>query len=199
LPQFLVVVTVVALIAAYYIKFDPLQALASEFNTWAVLFAGWLSALAVVSTTVSNVKKIQKNEKGWPYAIVLLAALYITILLGAVLGPGHSTFSWIFNSIARATYGAMQATTAFFIITAAYRAFRARTVDTTILLIVAVLVMLGNITLGTAIWTGFRPIRDWLYSVPMAHGNAAIYITMAIGAMALGIRTVLGVERGVRD
>jgi hypothetical protein len=59
--------------------------------------------------------------------------------------------------------------------------------------------MLGNITLGTAIWGGFRPLRDWLYSVPMAYGNSAIMITMAIGAMALGIRTVLGVERGVRD
>jgi hypothetical protein len=191
------IITAVALIIDYYYQYDPLNAFANEMNTWAVLFAGWLAALAVVSTTIRSMNEVKTRVPNkWPYSIWLMVCLWGTMGIGAILGPGSTQFEWLFTNVARAVYGAMQATTAFFIVTAAYRSFRARSLETSIMLVVAILVALGNITIGAAIWPGFRPIRDWLYNVPMAFGLSAIYITMAIGAIALGIRTLLGVERG---
>jgi hypothetical protein len=105
-------------------------------------------------------------------------------------------FSWFYSDV----YVHMDATIfsmlAFFIASAAYRAFRLRSVEASVLLIVGALMLLGRAPIGAVIWEGFPTIAQWLLDVPNAAGNRAITIGIAVGAISLAIRQLLGVERG---
>ncbi|MCL5039724.1 MAG: hypothetical protein M1299_07900, partial [Firmicutes bacterium] len=79
---------------------------------------------------------------------------------------------------------------------ASFRAFRARNVEATILLLAGVLVLLGRAPVGELI-SGFFPRgADWLMNVPNIAGNRAILIGAAIGTVATGLRLLLGIDRG---
>jgi len=198
LPVLITFVVGVALITDYYVQYSPLKNFANSMNTWAVLFASWMAGLAVLVTTYNHINHVRKRTpKQWYFSAWLLGVLWFTIGLGTVMGAGSVYFTWLFNNIAVAVYGAMTGTTAFFIMTASYRAFRARKFETGFMIVIAVLVALGNITLGTAIWLGFRGIRDYLFTIVGSYGEAGIVMSMAIGAIAVGIRSLIGMERGV--
>jgi len=85
---------------------------------------------------------------------------------------------------------------AFFIASAAYRAFRLRTLEASVLLIVGTLMLLGRAPIGGAMWSGFPDIATWLMDVPNVAGQRAIMLGVAIGAISLCLRQLLGVERG---
>jgi hypothetical protein len=82
----------------------------------------------------------------------------------------------------------------FFIATAAYRAFRIRTVEATILLTCGTLVLLKNAPIGAAIWPGFETIGDWIMRVIQTTGWRGVYVGIAIGTVALAVRTWIGQE-----
>jgi len=79
---------------------------------------------------------------------------------------------------------------------AAYRAFRARTLEAAILLVSGTIVMLANAPVGGSIWGGFTPLKDWIFDVPNMSTMRGITIGAALGALALGARTLMGKERG---
>jgi hypothetical protein len=98
---------------------------------------------------------------------------------------------------------------AFYITSAAYRAFRVKSVEATLLLLTAVIVMLGQITIGqmltnwlpeqTQHWTGnFRVevIRDWILNKANTPAVRAINFGLGIGSLAMALRIWLGLERG---
>ena len=90
----------------------------------------------------------------------------------------------------------MYAMLAFWIASAAFRAFKARTLDATILLCVGIIVMLGNAPIGEIMWSQFPALRSWLMTVPAMAAVRALYIGAAIGGIAVGVRVLLGIERG---
>jgi hypothetical protein len=97
-------------------------------------------------------------------------------------------------------YGSLSSTlfalNAFFIASAAYRSFRARNVDSSLLLLAAAVVMLGRVGLGEAIYEGMPGLADWLMNIPGTAGMRGITIGGALGAITIGTRTILGLERG---
>ncbi len=108
---------------------------------------------------------------------------------------------WIFN----ATYTPLQATMfsmlAFFIASAAYRAFRARSFEAFLLLVAAVLVMLGRVPLGIYLlgklfpWIPADDIANWIMMIPNTAGQRAILIGAGFGAVAVSLKILLGIER----
>jgi hypothetical protein len=91
---------------------------------------------------------------------------------------------------------------AFFIASAAYRAFKVKSLESAVLLITALIVMLGNVPIGSAIWSKFPEFKDWLMSVPNSGAFRGITIGTYIGAFATSLRILLGLERahlGARD
>jgi hypothetical protein len=89
----------------------------------------------------------------------------------------------------------MFALLAFFIASAAFRAFRARNVEAALLLGSAILIMLGRVPLGRAI-SGWLPwISDWIIDIPNNAGRRAIMMGAALGAIATSLRVILGLER----
>ncbi len=96
---------------------------------------------------------------------------------------------------------------AFYIVSAAYRAFRIRSLEATLLLVTAVVVMLGQIGVGqwmtswlphTGFWANFHieGVRGWILKIPNAAAVRAIAFGLGIGALAMALRIWLGLERG---
>jgi hypothetical protein len=84
---------------------------------------------------------------------------------------------------------------AFYIISAAYRAFSARNAEAGLLIIFGILVMLKNAPVGEAIWTGFPVIGTWIMSIVNTSAYRGIMMGIAIGGISLSLRTLLGQER----
>jgi hypothetical protein len=93
---------------------------------------------------------------------------------------------------------------AFFIASAAYRAFIARTLESNLLLIAAVLVMLGNTSLGSFL-TSWLPdslsflhlpkVAEFIMKYPNTAGQRAIMIGAGLGLIGSSLRIILGIER----
>ena len=94
----------------------------------------------------------------------------------------------------------MFAMLAFYIASAAYRAFRARNAEATLLLITATLVMLWRIPLGEALLDQIDERTPQLINQFVMNGanlavQRGIVIGAALGAASMSLRIMLGIER----
>ena len=95
----------------------------------------------------------------------------------------------------------MFALLAFFVASASYRAFRARNVESTMLLVAAFVLMLGRVLISDWI-SGWLPegymlgdLADWVMDFPQTAGQKAIMIGIALGVASSALRVILGLER----
>ncbi len=91
---------------------------------------------------------------------------------------------------------------AFFISSAAFRAFRARSVDATVMLVAAVIMMIGRVSFGETIsmwfsdtWLFFPEACKWMLDIPVTAAKRAIFLGIALSVIALSIRIIFGLER----
>jgi len=85
---------------------------------------------------------------------------------------------------------------AFYIASASFRAFRAKSTMATLLLITAFIVMLGRVPFGRFIsGPHLSNITEWIMNVVNMAGQRAILIGAALGVMATSVKIVLGIER----
>jgi hypothetical protein len=96
---------------------------------------------------------------------------------------------------------------AFYIVSAAYRAFRIKSLEAGLMMAAAAIIMLALVPAGTAItnWlpeTGFlsifriERIGYWLLIGPNMAAQRAIGFGVAVGGLAMGLRIWLSLERG---
>ena len=84
---------------------------------------------------------------------------------------------------------------AFYVATAAYRAFRAKNTESVVLLVSAIIVMVGMAPIGYLLSPRFPAIADWLINIMNMSGQRGIMITAGIGGIAASIRVLVGIDR----
>jgi hypothetical protein len=110
-------------------------------------------------------------------------------------GKEGRPFVWLYDHVFAPCNATMFALLAFFVASAAFRAFRARNVEAGLLLGGAILVMLGRVPIGRQISESLPSIAEWILNVPNNGSRRAIMMGAAIGAIATGLRILLGIER----
>lgn len=185
-----------------------LGSLKQELTIWLIIVGGFTLLLGVVSITRVSLQHVKRKRDGWGYKILTLLSIF-AMAIPSVLSPEWSSlfgrsegsiYDWLFTYLQSPMMATMFATLAFYIASAAYRAFRARTAEATILLITATMIMLWRVPMGEAILNGISTsIPDFLNTYIMNGANMAvqrgIIIGAALGAASMSLRIILGIER----
>lgn len=106
-----------------------------------------------------------------------------------------SGFKWLFDNVMVPLDATMFALLAFFMASAAYRTFRARTPEATVLLLVAIIVMLGRVPIGEMFYSHMPQVSEWFMLVPTVAAKRGILFGVALGVIATSLRIILGIER----
>jgi hypothetical protein len=186
-----------ALVALFFIPNYKAQAVNAEILEWATIVYAFALILGSISLWNTHARKIRLQREGWPYSVVTLVTLVVVTGLGVWQGVGEgSLVSRIYNMVNSPLASTMFALLAFFIASAAFRAFRARNVEATLLLVTAILMMIGRVSIGEYLWKGFPGFTEWLLDVPNLAAKRAIAIGVGLGAVSTALKIILGIERG---
>lgn len=201
LPLLITLVTGIVFAAQYYVPHPASEEMLTTVTKWLQIIGGFALVLGVTSLFHIHAVKIKRKEPGWGYSFVLYAAMLGTIAIGLWL-EGKETvngtmtaFGWIYNFMMVPLQGTMFAILAFFIASAAYRSFRARSREAAVLLIAAIIVMMGRVPLGEYLVPISGDITQWILNVLNASVRRAILIGVSLGAVALSLKIIFGVER----
>ena len=157
------------------------------------LFTLWVGALNLIRLHIQKSLPLKKEAY---YSLVTLAGMGIMLIFGLTGGkdPG-SAFSWLFNYVQVPMQATMFSLLAFFVASAAYRGFRARSKEATALLVVAALVMLGRVPIGNLLSEHLPDISNWILNFPSMAARRGILIGIGLGSVATALRIILGIER----
>jgi len=179
--------------------------LASRMRDWGIVVAAFAAVLGTGNILRVSIHKARRGEDR-PFKVVLIVCLVGTMLLGLAcgvdetttetwfVGKGHENpFHWVYMNVQQPLGATMFSLLVFYIASAAYRAFRVRSLEAGILLVAAAIVMLGQIPWASQI--GLDQAMAWIMVVPNGAAKRAIIMGAAMGVAAMSLRVILGIER----
>ncbi|MCH8069766.1 MAG: hypothetical protein IID16_10945 [Candidatus Marinimicrobia bacterium] len=196
---------------------------------WGEVAAIWFDILAAIAFILGggnllkiHLKKVSDKVPGWGYSLITLLAFLVTLTVGlgkigihpnpqfpAFAFSGEyrelgGPFWWLYEYAFKPLTATMFAMLAFYIASAAFRAFRAKNTEAILLLVTAFIILLGRTFAGVFLtsWlpdavSGLRieNLTIYIMSVFNTAGNRAIMIGIALGVASTSLKVLLGVDR----
>jgi hypothetical protein len=200
----LLIATVAGLLGILTFYVPVLEEFETRSAIWFRIVFAFAMILGIHSLLHMHWTRIRRKLAGWAYSAVTVATFAITTMFAAYndgAGPfavqnlTHGGLVWLYESIQVPAGATMFSLLAFFIASAAYRTFRARSPEAAILLVAAVCVMLGRVPVGAAISPYLPELSQWLMDTPNMAARRGIFIGVTLGAIATALRIILGIER----
>lgn len=189
-----ILMAVVVVLTMYVYPINNLK-LMDMFDNWYNLLYYLAMGLGLINLTRIHVMAVVKRRPNWVYSIWLLLFMWGYFILGMVQTVDGPQADWIFQNFITPIDSTVFALLAFYITSASFRAFRARTLEATLMLLTAFIVLLGTSPLGDLIIPGWTSFKDWILSYPNAGGQRGITIGIYLGGLAAALRVMLGLER----
>jgi hypothetical protein len=185
------------MILQFFVPHWAVNTLAGRFQQWAVIVVAFAYVLGLANLIRVHMDQIEHRERDWPYKIITLVAMVVVGGVGFIEGIEPGTFfnDRLYLEMYVPMSSTMYATLAFYIASAAFRAFRVRSWQAGFLAVTAVIVMLGRVPVGQIMWSDMPRVVDWIMEVPNMVAQRGILIGAALGAVATGLKMVFGIER----
>jgi hypothetical protein len=220
IPWLIAAASGLVMIAAYFIP--AAQSWQGEVGIWFEILAAFAFVLGGANLFASHLRKISSRTAGWGYSAVTLIAFVITFLAGILkLGvpplrqhPQHAwsgrydaaggVLWWLYEYLYNPLAATMFALLAFYVASAAFRAFRAKNSEATLLLATAFIVLLGRTYAGAWLTQNvperysaltFPGMTAIILAVGNTAGQRAIMLGIALGIAATSLKVLLGVDR----
>ncbi|MBT4502256.1 MAG: hypothetical protein HOC74_31270 [Gemmatimonadetes bacterium] len=203
LPMILAFVTGIIGISIYYVPHSSAQGLEEVLARWLRIVYAFAFFLGLFSLLNLHWRRVRARQAGWGYSLIVYLSFGLMIFF-VLYNDGTGPFSpqaraggyqWLFLNVQVPCGATMFSILAFFISSAAYRTFRARTPEAAILLVAAVIVMLGRVPVGAYIHDFFPAAAQWLMDVPNMAAKRGILLGVSLGIVATSLRIIFGIER----
>jgi hypothetical protein len=178
----------------FFVDSQIVDAVGAFLVEGAVVLGGFALLLGVINLLTVHGARAKNRERDWGLSLVLLITVLVVLLLG-VAGPASEPVSWTYNHVLLPLQATLFALLAFFVATAAYRAYRVKSWESLLMVGAGVIVLLGQVPLGRMIWEELPLLKDWLMAVPAMAGARGILIGVALGSVIAGLRLLLVMDR----
>ncbi len=147
-----------------------------------------------------------RDETQWKQSVggLFVAAHEVKYSWSGEYNTRGAAFWWLYEYALKPLTATMFAMLAFYVASAAFRAFRAKNVEATLLLITAFVILLGRTYAGT-VATGWLPdelsglrlenLTVTIMKVFNTAGTRAIMIGIALGIASTSLKVLLGIDR----
>jgi hypothetical protein len=184
------------MILNFFIPHQPFAFLGENLQEWYMIVASGAIFLGAANLLHVHFRKIRLKLKNWKYSPVTIVGFLVMIVTGLIYGVTENRpFDYLFMNMVAPMGATMFSLLAFFVASAAFRAFRASNWRATLLLTSAFLVMLGQVPIGAMIWSKIPLAKVWLMAIPNTAGQRAVMIGAAMGVVATSLRMIFGIER----
>jgi len=196
---------------------------------WGEVAAIWFDILAAIAFILGggnllkiHLQKVSDRVAGWGYSVITIVAFLVTLSVGlgkigahpnplypAVAASGEyreigGPFWWLYEYAFKPLTATMFAMLAFYVASAAFRAFRAKNIEAILLLGTAFIILLGRTFAGVYL-TAWLPdslnglkienLTIQIMTVFNTAGNRAIMIGIALGIASTSLKVLLGIDR----
>lgn len=183
-------------------------------SDWTNIIYTMALGMAIFNLCRVNGRALFRRSTGWQNSLIFFVGLIGMAVVGIweFHRPDHPIIHQLYLFLFDGLYSSLGATVfgllAFFIVTAAYRAFRIRSAEATLMMVTAFIVMLGNVPIGTEYATGWIPegqfysflkvehLMDWIMNTINMSAQRALLFGIAVGWLATSLRIWLNLERG---
>ena len=202
-PLILAFVVGVIGILVFYVPHSIAQALERDLAKWFMIIAAFAYFLGLYSLMTLHWTRVRARQPGWGYSVVAylsFAVMVVFIVYNDGHGPFHAQaeaggYQWLYLNVYVPCTSSMFSILAFFIASAAYRTFRARSPEAALLLLAGLIVMLGRVPIGAYISDVIPDTAQWLMAVPNMAAKRGILLGVSLGAIATSLRIIFGIER----
>jgi hypothetical protein len=198
----IVLVGGVLMIIQYFVPHQISQEIYNYYLDWIVIVGSFALILGVGSLLRIHSHKVRRRAPNWPYSLAVIIPIYVVpifaLLVPASFGGGQespSVFHFSYVAIQVPIQSTMFSLLAFYIASAAFRAFRAKSALATVLLLAAVVVMMGQVPVGELLGSWFPKVGQWILRFPNLAAKRAIEIGVGFGILATSLKIIFGVER----
>jgi len=173
------------------------QTMGETIQEWFMIIASAAIFLGTINLIQVHMHKVRYKARNWKYSPVTLTGLAAMLVSGLFFGgiEQGGAFDYMFQQMVVPMGATMFSLLAFFVASAAFRAFRASNWRATLLLLSAFIVMLGRVPIGAMIWHKIPMVSEWIMQVPNLAGQRAVMIGAAMGGVATSLRMIFGIER----
>jgi hypothetical protein len=207
IPILILAVTLIITMANYffgnlpYIQL-PRPGIAGYLTNWANITLTFALALGIVQLTMLRGRWLM-NPKETPrrrgLSALFLAEMWIITIVGITLTTRSAIFSWISTQIYATITSATNGLIGVYITLACYRTLKVlRRWDVALFSGIVFMDVVANTPLVSyVIGYGWFSVSQWFYFWPADAGGKALAIIAAVGMISVGIRGMLGMERGI--
>jgi len=189
----------VVVLAHQFISAPILDSVAGTLVSWAAIVAAFAVLLGLFNVLAVHIQRLfRRDGSGWNSAVILVTA-FLVLLLVLPSGGISPESAWIFRYLYQPLEASFLALLVFFIATAAFRALRARTWETSLLVLAALIVLTGSAPIANLVSPQLPALKDWVMSVPTVAGVRGILLGVALGVIATGLRLLTGIDRPYSD
>ena len=176
----------------YFFTLPLLHAVGESFRQFTIILTAFALLLGLINLVQVHLARIvRRHEASAGYSIIVVVTAALVFVVGIWFGLPSGAMTWIFDNLYSPLQGAFFALVAFFLATAAYRALRARNIETMWMLLAALVVFAGQ----TPILGILADAREWVLNIPSTAGVRGILLGVALGTIATALRLLVGLDR----
>ncbi|MCH2142285.1 MAG: hypothetical protein MK077_04730 [Phycisphaerales bacterium] len=198
IPLFIAAIVGLLLIATYFVPYT--EQWGADAMEMFIILAAAAMALGAGNLILLNMSKVSSQRPGWAYAVITLLAFFVMFIvgmfkIGALPTAGAPDNTWTAPIIQEGApfwwmyqYGLVPLTAtmfgmlAFYIASAAFRAFRAKNLEATLLLGTAFIVLLGQVYAGVLLTSWLPDLESYVASFPVADQDLVTAVGMQLSA-----------------